>query len=582
MTCEESGDASLRPAVASEAPSSEPYKPAFYIALDRIVYDSLRPVSAALAILFTFLAVSHAILLPKGVAVPMTLVASFSACVVGGLYYVLGRQQLPLRYAHPLGICIFALALLNSVIHLGLTFEARQSTNFALLTIGAGCFFLRRRWFALAVLSALASWMCVVSFAPASAEWLHFGFMLLIAAVLSALVYTVRFRLFCRIEESRAEDERRRQTLEASEEKFRAVSENANDAVVSADGRGRIIYWNKSAERIFGYSPHEVLGEPITVLMPERFHASHERGMARYLSIGEVHVIGKTVEMAGRRKDGSEFPLDLSLSKWKTREGTFFTGAIWDITERKQFEQAVQDKNIELEKANLAKDRFLASMSHELRTPLNAIIGFTGTLLMRLPGSLTDEQSKQLGTIRSSAKHLLSLINDLLDLAKIGSGKVALALEPLVLQSVVEDVLTTLLPSAEAKGLELKVIVPEGELVLTTDRRALSQILFNLVSNAIKFTERGEVCIVLARESVNGKTWTQLSVHDTGIGIRPEDQPKLFQPFSQVERIGPRRHEGTGLGLQVSQKLAELLGGQINFKSEYGKGSTFTLSLPES
>ncbi len=221
-------------------------------------------------------------------------------------------------------------------------------------------------------------------------------------------------------------------------------------------------------------------------------------------------------------------------------------------------------------------------MSHELRTPLNAIIGFTGTLLMRLPGPLTDEQSKQLGTIRSSARHLLSLINDLLDLGKIGSGKVALALEPIVLQSVVEEVRTTLLPAAEAKGLELKTIVPECELVVTTDRRALSQILFNLVSNAIKFTERGEVCIVLARESVNGKTWTQLSVHDTGIGIRPEDQPKLFQLFSQVERIGPRRHEGTGLGLQVSQKLAELLGGQIHFKSEYSKGSTFTLSLPES
>jgi signal transduction histidine kinase len=224
----------------------------------------------------------------------------------------------------------------------------------------------------------------------------------------------------------------------------------------------------------------------------------------------------------------------------------------------------------------------MASMSHELRTPLNAIIGFTGTLLMKLPGPLTEEQSKQLRTIQLSARHLLSLINDLLDLAKIGSGKVALALEPIVLQRVVEEVRTTLLPSAEAKGLELKMTVPQDELVFTTDRRALSQILFNLASNAIKFTERGAVSIVLARESINGKTWTQLSVHDTGIGIRPEDQPKLFQPFTQVERIGSRRHQGTGLGLQVSQKLAELLGGQINFKSEYGKGSTFTLSLPES
>jgi protein-histidine pros-kinase len=229
----------------------------------------------------------------------------------------------------------------------------------------------------------------------------------------------------------------------------------------------------------------------------------------------------------------------------------------------------------------MAKDRFLASMSHELRTPLNAVIGFTGTLLMKLPGPLTEEQTKQLQTVRSSAKHLLSLINDLLDLAKIGSGKVSLTIEPVVLQSVVDEVCTTLRPLAERKRLDVKATVPEAELVIKTDRRALTQILLNLTNNAIKFTEQGQVHIVLDRQQHNGKTWAQLSVHDTGIGIRPEDQSSLFQPFSQVERNNTRSHEGTGLGLQLSRKLAELLGGQINFKSEHGKGSTFTLSLPE-
>jgi len=146
---------------------------------------------------------------------------------------------------------------------------------------------------------------------------------------------------------------------------------------------------------------------------------------------------------------------------------------------------------------------------------------------------------------------------------------------------VVDVVCTALGPVAEEKGLELKRTVPEGQLMINTDRRALSQILLNLVSNAIKFTEQGDVRIVLGRERDNGKSWTQVSVHDTGIGIPFEDQSKLFQAFSQLERK-PRRNEGAGLGLQLSQKLAELLGGQISFKSEYGKGSTFTLSLPES
>ena len=251
------------------------------------------------------------------------------------------------------------------------------------------------------------------------------------------------------------------------------------------------------------------------------------------------------------------------------------------LTARQEFEQQLEQKNIELENANRAKDSFLASMSHELRTPLNAIIGFTGTLLMKLPGPLTQEQTKQLQTVQKSAKHLLSLITDLLDLAKIGSGKVTLMMEPVVIQSVVEEVRTTLHPLAEQKGLQLKLTAPADPVLVNTDRRALSQIVLNLASNAIKFTERGEVDMMLSRDELDGNRWVQLSVHDTGIGILPADQSKLFRAFSQVER-NPHRHQGTGLGLQLSQKLAELLGGQITFKSEYGKGSTFTLHLPES
>ena len=221
----------------------------------------------------------------------------------------------------------------------------------------------------------------------------------------------------------------------------------------------------------------------------------------------------------------------------------------------------------------MAKDRFLASMSHELRTPLNAIIGFTGTLLMKLPGPLTDEQSKQLQTVQSSAKHLLSLINDLLDLAKIESGKVSISLEPVVCQSVVEEVRSTLQPLAERKGLGFKVVVPQQELVLKADRRALTQILLNLANNGIKFTERGEISIELKQHRHNGSTRTDISVHDTGIGIKAEDQEKLFQAFTQMGVAGTRRHEGTGLGLHLSQKLAELLGGRIEFHSEFGKAA---------
>jgi signal transduction histidine kinase len=233
------------------------------------------------------------------------------------------------------------------------------------------------------------------------------------------------------------------------------------------------------------------------------------------------------------------------------------------------------------EAANRAKSIFLQNMSHELRTPLNAIIGFTGTLLMKLAGPLTPDQEKQVVTIQSSGTYLLSLINDLLDLAKIESGKVELEREVVICQQVLEEVATSLRGLAEVKGLRLGVTGSDRELSVHTDRRAVTQIMLNLANNAIKFTERGSINLALACRRENGHLLTEFSVADTGPGIRQEDQVKLFQAFQQMATSGVRRHEGTGLRLYLSQKLAALLGGHIEFESEFGKGSTFRLVLAE-
>jgi len=238
-------------------------------------------------------------------------------------------------------------------------------------------------------------------------------------------------------------------------------------------------------------------------------------------------------------------------------------------------------KNLELAEASRMKSAFIANMSHELRTPLNAIIGFTGALLMKLPGPLTPEQDKQLNTIRNSARHLLSLINDILDVAKIEAGKVTLELETVQCQEVVKDVIDTLRPLALQKNLALEMELADPEIVLETDRRALTQILLNLGNNAIKFTETGTVRVTLSeRAGDGGKSIIEFSVADSGAGIREEDQAKLFQAFSQLDSTSTRHAEGAGLGLYLCQNLANLIGGSLFFKSDFGHGSTFTLALP--
>jgi PAS domain S-box-containing protein len=339
--------------------------------------------------------------------------------------------------------------------------------------------------------------------------------------------------------------------------RFRDLLESAPDAIVIVDAKGRIVLVNSQAEGLFGYSRGELLGQPVDILLPPRDESAQ----------------GQRI---GVRKDGTDFPIEIRESPIRTAGGLLVSSAIRDVTERKRFERALHDKNIELANASQAKDRFLATMSHELRTPLNAIIGFTGTLLMRLPGPLNAEQEKQLRAVQGGGRHLLALINDLLDLAKIEAGKVELRLEPCDLREVLEEVETTLEPQASAKGLAFEVRVTAGEVRALTDRRAVSQIVLNLAQNAIKFTDTGGVRVELRERDAT----LEIAVEDTGIGIRMEDQDRLFQAFRQVHDPAARRQEGTGLGLSLSQKLAQLLGGRIVARSEPGQGSVFTLILP--
>ncbi|MCY7400084.1 MAG: PAS domain-containing protein [Nocardioides sp.] len=282
-------------------------------------------------------------------------------------------------------------------------------------------------------------------------------------------------------------------------------------------------------------------------------------------------------------------------------------GTVLDVTARTQaqlqlqeakesLEQTVSDRTAQLQAALVrakaadeAKSSFLATMSHELRTPLNSIIGFTGILLQSLAGPLNPEQSKQLGMVQGSARHLLELINDVLDLSKIEAQQMQVQSEPFDLAALVERVVASVGPQATRKGLTLAIELPDRPIEMVGDRRRVEQVLINLLGNGTKFTERGGVTLTvdeLAGPGSSADTVTarvvRMRVSDTGIGMRPNDLDKLFRPFHQVDTGLTRTHEGTGLGLAICSRLVGLMGGNLTVDSQLGVGSTFTVTLPES
>jgi PAS domain S-box-containing protein len=385
--------------------------------------------------------------------------------------------------------------------------------------------------------------------------------------------------------------------LRESEERKTAILESALDAIITIDHRGRIIDFNPAAERTFGYARRAVIGKDLAdTIVPHELRDAHRRGLARYLTTGEGPVLGKRVEFSALCADGSSVPVELAITVSRSGGKPVFTAYLRDITERLRaqrllfetnelLEAKVAERTLELrgakeraESADRAKSGFLASMSHELRTPLNAIIGFAGTLLMKLPGPLSDEQEKQLRIVHDSAQHLLSLINDLLDVARIEAGTAKrLGAESIDCRGVIDEVVAALRVAAQRKGLTLTADLPSDDVVVHADARALRQILLNLVGNAIKFTTKGSVALACSERSAEAGRVVEIAVTDTGIGIRPEDQGKLFHAFERLESGAAA--DGTGLGLYLSRKLAELMGGAITLESEPGRGSRFALVL---
>jgi PAS domain S-box-containing protein len=376
--------------------------------------------------------------------------------------------------------------------------------------------------------------------------------------------------------------------LRESADRYFAIFDTEIDAIVVADRFGIIQSFNRAAQSIFGYSAEEAIGRNVRSLMMEPDRSGHDNCLAAYRGTGERKIIGVGREVAGRRKDGSVVALDLSVAEWRDIDGQqCFTVIMRDVTVRNEQASELQrateiaeQAHIEAEAANYAKTEFLATMSHEIRTPLTSIAGFTDLLSRR--GRLSKEQRRYLDLIKVANEALLMIVNDILDFSKVEAGQLELQSRPFSLSALVHNATTIIQPLAARKSILLKWINRRTPEWLVGDDTRLRQILFNLLNNAVKFTADGSVAVTVAPKlSLDGENLIHFAVADTGIGIAPERQHRLFKQFSQADGSISRRYGGTGLGLAICKRLVELMGGQIGVKSDVGKGTTiwFTARL---
>jgi PAS domain S-box-containing protein len=383
-------------------------------------------------------------------------------------------------------------------------------------------------------------------------------------------------------ERKQAEQEiiKAKEKAEESEELTRSITQSAPNAIITINSDGFIMSWNNASKKIFGYSSSEMLNQKLTKIIPIRYTKKHGTALQRIKQGGKERLTSKAIEMSGMRKDGTEFPIELSLSSWKMGREKCFTGIIRDITDVKLANEKLIIAKEKAEESDRLKTEFLNNMSHEIRTPMNGILGFSKLLN---ESNLTDKKRNIfINIIQNSSNQLLHVIDDILEISQLETKQITVKEKPVCLNDVLFELFSVFDVKAKENKTPLYLNKPlsDEESIIYTDKTKLNKIISNLLENALKFTNKGSIKFgyELSKENANSKL--VIYVKDTGIGILPEKHEIIFERFSQAEKELSKNVGGLGLGLSIAKENAELLGGKISVDSKVLKGSTFTVTLP--
>jgi PAS domain S-box-containing protein len=364
------------------------------------------------------------------------------------------------------------------------------------------------------------------------------------------------------------ERKRGEEALRVSEERFRGVTDAAMDAIVSADSEGRLRSWNRGAERMFGWRAEEVVGRPLTVIVPERLRAAHSEGIARVRRTGRSKLAGSVVELVALRRDGSEFPVELSIGTWETGDGLSFSGVIRDITERKRAEEAIATANRELERTNAELETLVYSASHDLKSPMVSLLGYLEYLRLDYGEVLGEEGGRYVQRISECTLYMQRLIHDLIDLSR--AGRLAVDLDEVDLGELARTIL------GEARAVHPPVRFHAGPLpVVLADPLSFRQLFTNLVENAVRHGGRTDLSVSIESSPLPDGSF-ELLVRDDGKGIPPEHRERVFGVFERLD--GASTTGGTGMGLAICRKIVELAGGSIAIAGS--RGTVVRMVLP--